>query len=599
MVYNDWSDDDTMTTKGRDKFRHERSYDDYDRRKRSRRSPTPPEERRRKRRPSPRRGRDMEIDQDAAFGAFPMMDMMNPQMMGTTAWTRFPVDPNQLDYLVPYKQFSEYHRRTAGRRIDDEDIQKRYAHYKEKFASRQLSQFFSANKDKQWFLEKYHPVQSRARYEDMIQRRKRYLKDFLMSLENGELDDIRLDKTTEDVVEAKKEEEDENEEYEPRLVIKTVPPTIAREKILEMYSKVDGFDYLSLSEPQPNRKFQRIGWICFKPGTDIKHVFNQLDNQKVDDFVFHLALNRKSNLQNRTPRVAPEITQSVDRLTKDLEQIRELALALEAMLSDDLEESGMKAVENRAKKVIADHEEESETFKLKKRLDMLITYLRRVHMYCYYCAMECDSLEELNRKCCEPHCRSTVEENNNDSKQGARNEKGAMIWAKNLDQKISMKIHTPDERELKKLGGKVAQAEVDEFVQEHVLKEHESKFKCQVGECSKAFKGYDYVEKHILTKHPDEIERKRAEVDYFNNYVCDPNHLLPSQQTMPNMAQPPPFIMRPPAISWEQIPRLGIDMSWNSRRPRPDESLPKDPRQVKSYVDLDAPAEGDSNISFY
>jgi hypothetical protein len=43
MVYNDWSDDDTMTTKGRDKFRHERSYDDYDRRKRSRRSPTPPE----------------------------------------------------------------------------------------------------------------------------------------------------------------------------------------------------------------------------------------------------------------------------------------------------------------------------------------------------------------------------------------------------------------------------------------------------------------------------------------------------------------------------------------------------------------------------
>lgn len=42
MVYNDWSDDDT-TTKGRDKFRHERSHDDYDRRKRSRRSPTPPE----------------------------------------------------------------------------------------------------------------------------------------------------------------------------------------------------------------------------------------------------------------------------------------------------------------------------------------------------------------------------------------------------------------------------------------------------------------------------------------------------------------------------------------------------------------------------
>ena len=30
-----------------------------------------------------------------------------------------------------------------------------------------------------------------------------------------------------------------------------------------------------------------------------------------------------------------------------------------------------------------------------------------------------------------------------------------------------------------------------------------------------------------------------------------------------------------------------------------DSNLPKDPRQVKSYVDLDAPAEGDADISFY
>lgn len=30
-----------------------------------------------------------------------------------------------------------------------------------------------------------------------------------------------------------------------------------------------------------------------------------------------------------------------------------------------------------------------------------------------------------------------------------------------------------------------------------------------------------------------------------------------------------------------------------------DEDMPRDPRQVKSYVDLDAPAEGDADISFY
>ncbi|CEI97683.1 hypothetical protein RMCBS344292_11813 [Rhizopus microsporus] len=529
------------------------------------------------------------------YGNFLMMEMMNPQL----AWARFPMDPNQLDYLVPYKQFYEYTKRTSNRRIDDEDVQKRYSHYKEKFAARQLSQFFSANKDKQWFLEKYHPTHSRARYEEMIQRRKKYMQEFLAALEQGEFDDVCFDKKPESST-AGEQTTEEEEEYESRLVIKTVPPTIAREKILEMCSKVEGFDYLALSEPQPSRKFHRIGWICFQQGTDIKKAFDQLDNQKVDDFVVHLALNRKSATQNRTPRTAPEITQSADRLKKDLDQIKELATALEAMLSE--EENGMKLVEQRADKVIAEHSDADEIYKMKKKLDMLITYLRRVHMYCYYCGVECDSLEELNRKCCEPHCRASPEASSpSDSK--SKNEKGVIQWAKNLDQKISLKIHTPDERELKKLGGRVLQSEIDDFLREHVLQEHESKFKCQVGECSKAFKGLPFVEKHIMTKHADEIERKKTEVEYFNNYVCDPNHLLPTQSQQPVVPiSQPAFIMRPPAISWEQIPRLGIDMqpSWNSRRPmRQDENLPRDPRQVKSYVDLDAPAEGDSNISFY
>ncbi|CAO3630533.1 unnamed protein product [Mucor hiemalis] len=627
--------------------------------------------------PGPRYGNKPEVLSNSPFvgqnnpGGFPMMDMMNPQMMNQ-GWGgnpgRFPVDPNQLDYLVPFKQFFDYTKRTSNRRIDDEDMQKRYAHYKEKFASRQLAQFFVANKEKEWFQEKYHPKLSLPRYNDIKVRRKRYLSNFLEELEKGVFDEIRYDKegqatTTND---SKNEDEtetteamnadDSNAEYETRLVIKTVPPTIAREKIIEMCNKIEGFDYLSLSEPGPNKKFHRIGWISFKEGTDMKKVFELMDNQKVDDFVFHLAMNRKDTPQNRVPRIAPDISNTTERLQKDLEQAKEIALALEAILDEEVQ--GLKAVESRAQKAIdervkpeeeeakkegsedgkVDDEDSVDRWNLKKSLDLIIVYLRRVHMYCYYCALECDSLEELNKKCAEPHCRaaaSAVIDDNVDPKQVAKNERGVAQWAKNLDQKISMKIHTPDDRELKRLGGRVLQAEIDDYVKEHVLKEHESKYKCQVGECSKAFKGFDYVEKHILSKHPEEIERIKGEVEYYNNYVCDPNHLIPSTNA-PNMMnpmannmafghQPQPFMMaRPPMpmpgmhgvmapTPWDQIPRIGfgVDNSgWNSavnaaRRSRGpgamdlDDSLPKDPRQVKSYVDLDAPAEGDSNISFY
>jgi hypothetical protein len=179
------------------------------------------------------------------------VDMMNPQMVNQ-GWggnvNRFPlVDPAQLDYLVPFKQFYEYTKRTATRRIDDDDMQKRFAHYKEKFAARQLAQFFVANKEKEWFQEKYHPTISRPRYEDIKTRRRRYLKEFLCELEKGDYDSVRYDKDGAAAIPSNNEEEDAdaaavndntddeaNIEYESRLVIKTVPPTIAREKIMEV-----------------------------------------------------------------------------------------------------------------------------------------------------------------------------------------------------------------------------------------------------------------------------------------------------------------------------------------------------------------------------
>lgn len=162
-----------------------------------------------------------------------------------------------MDYLVPFKQFNDFTRRTSTRRIDDEDMQARYAAYKEKFSSRQLAQFFVANKDKEWFQEKYHPKKSQPRYEDIKDRRRRYLKTFVEDLEKGVYDDINFDKKEDGAAAANadaaaenenKEEKKEGEavtataengddadaEYESCLVIKTVPPTIAREKIMEV-----------------------------------------------------------------------------------------------------------------------------------------------------------------------------------------------------------------------------------------------------------------------------------------------------------------------------------------------------------------------------
>ncbi|KAG0194485.1 hypothetical protein DFQ28_010569 [Apophysomyces sp. BC1034] len=720
-------------------------YDRYERKKRSRRAETPPEERRHKRHasftspphsarpygahratrgsrerdprepdyhhqegdhyipnyerdgyvPGPRYSNIPEPPNGGSAFGYPVMDVMNPQLVGGR-WPSVgripPIDPNQFDFLMPYKQFCEYLRQTHSRsQFDESELQSRYGKYKAKYAARQLSLFFSSNKDKQWFQEKYHPTIALPRIQEMKQRRRQYLKDFLTALDEGKFDDIQYDEQNsvdqtsssdhKEDGEVEKESESYTEiqgdgtvEYEQHLIIKTVPPTIPRQRIIEMCEEVEGFEYLALSEPSPSKKFHRIGWIRFKDGTDIQKAFDQLQNLKIDDFIFHLAMNRKNQIQSRATKTAPEIANTAERLRADLQNALDLCAEMDNELGDDVK--GLQSVVSRSKHVISEHnkktvteeteqadeaksDDSNDVFQLKKELDMLLLYLRSVHMYCYYCGMETDSLEELNRRCVDPHCRKELgssASNTSDAKQAAKNEKIVAQWVKNLDQRTAMKIEKPDGRKLEKMGGRSLESETDAFIQEHVLKEHEAKYKCKVGECAKAFKGFDFVEKHIMTKHREEVARLSEEIEFYNNYVRDPNHLLPvSSSSHVNVAvgmgsstmggnvgfsgTPSPFMlpgmnngMRPPpglpvqaaavGTPWDQIPRIGFgDVNWtnpsgsNRRDPYQkgsagaarrdtssmdiDELMPRDPRQVKSYVDLDAPAEGDADISFY
>lgn len=161
-------------------------------------------------------------------------------------------DLEQLDHVVSFKQFCEHLRRTHPRsHFDEEDLQQRYQRYREKQQAKQLAKFFANNKEKQWFKEKYHPAISRDRIKQTKERRLQYLKSFLMELSEGKYDNVQYDatdgSTEEESTSDLKEEENENDteksngdssaadaqEFENYLVIKTVSPTIARDRIIE------------------------------------------------------------------------------------------------------------------------------------------------------------------------------------------------------------------------------------------------------------------------------------------------------------------------------------------------------------------------------
>ncbi|KAG0328940.1 hypothetical protein BGZ99_004014 [Dissophora globulifera] len=287
----------------------------------------------------------------------------------------------------------------------------------------------------------------------------------------------------------------------------------------------------------------------------------------------------------------------------------------------------------------------------RRSLDLFIEYLRQVHLFCYYCGGDSDNVEEFARKCSK-HYR------NPDSKVPV-NSKGA-IWVKNLEHKLNLKIKPPTDEEIVKLGGSSLEKAVLKFLQSKTQQDEPTKWRCKV--CTKPFRGEEFVHKHIRTKHPDEIKSVEDNILLFNNYILDPNHINPSaqqQQAQPpgfgfNMPAPmfggppmpigfmpghpigmpfmpafPPSFM-PPSFAaagamtgtpMDQIPRIGFDIA--KRRGSKDEGGDKpkfgrtdmvparppsmmldprsrmlDPRKVKSYVDLDAPAEGDIDAKY-
>ncbi|ORX91462.1 hypothetical protein K493DRAFT_286786 [Basidiobolus meristosporus CBS 931.73] len=575
------------------------------------------------------------------------------------------IDPNKLDTLVSFKHFSDWvNSQDPGARHHEDELERRYAIYKENFNVRQLNNFFEQHKNSDWFRERYHPKLSLERKNEIKQLKKKLYEQFVDDLNSGKYDDINLDdsrntdatKGTEHKSDEKLESEESseskpadpmaNEENSNTLFIKSVPPSISREQVVKLCETVDGFSYLSLSEPNPQKKYHRLGWIVFKEGSNIQEAFEALNKSKIDEFQFHLALH-KHQLTTR-PRVAPHIANTPERLRHDEEKVRKLVDLLDQEAQEGFEggrlvRERLAVIETQNENQMADGDD-SELLPTKRSLDLHMEYLRKVHLFCYYCGIEADSLEEFTRKCVERHLRKTTPEPATNSATGKPNNNG-QTWIKNLDKKIDMRLSDYSPTEIEKIGGKNPESELDKFTQKNVNKVDEGRYRCSL--CNKLFKGEEFVKKHIGHKHPENFAEISEEVDYYNNYVRDPFHItLPSTTNAPGaigapgapggpgmpgffpFMQPPnnfmspgfgmnmPFIPQAAAVGtpMHQIPRIGFDTprgrgaggrvlfgsaDRNKKTPgAPVDRLPVDPRQVKSYVDLDAPAEGDVDIHY-
>ncbi|MCD9437301.1 hypothetical protein LVA97_33205, partial [Klebsiella pneumoniae] len=72
------------------------------------------------------------------------------------------------------------------------------------------------------------------------------------------------------------------------LLIKTIAPHVSRQNLEDfcrenLGEEEGGFKWLSLSDPNPSKRFHRIGWVMLHPSSDAPLADDPDEDLKLDD----------------------------------------------------------------------------------------------------------------------------------------------------------------------------------------------------------------------------------------------------------------------------------------------------------------------------
>ncbi|KAM8794241.1 serrate RNA effector molecule homolog [Eudromia elegans] len=383
------------------------------------------------------------------------------------------------------------------------------------------------------------------------------------------------------------------------LFMRNVAPNISHAEIAALCKRYPGFMRVALSEPQPERRFFRRGWVTFDRSVNIKEICWSLQNIRLRDCELSPGVNRDLT---RRVRNVNGLTQHRAVVRNDIKLAAKLVHALDgraqlwgadgdapgapdgdapsapdgdAAVSDaGLWGPGAAPSQNPVLKHITDYlieevsAEEEELLgrsgdaaeeaprdnhpaevtverdeKLLKVLDKLLLYLRIVHSVDYYNACEYVNEDEMPNRCGIVHVRGPLPPNRVSHGEVAE-------WQKTFEERLSPLLSAREplsDEDAQRMGRKDPELEVEKFVsantQELGKDKEKGKDKWLCPLSGKKFKGPEFVRKHIFNKHADKVAEVRKEVAFFNNFLLDPKRpALPEGKGGP---APPPHGMSP------------------------------------------------------
>eukprot|EP01117_Protostelium_nocturnum_P015737 TRINITY_DN6122_c0_g1_i2.p1 TRINITY_DN6122_c0_g1~~TRINITY_DN6122_c0_g1_i2.p1 ORF type:complete len:371 (-),score=170.99 TRINITY_DN6122_c0_g1_i2:111-1223(-) len=261
------------------------------------------------------------------------------------------------DYPMNFKQFCE----TQPEDLKAEELSKRYEDHLEECKRRNLRNFWEGHKEDSWMKEKYLPSKEEAKRIKGIEKAKREAENFDREL------NVSFDFEEENKAEKTEQGENNKEKFnvENSLFIRSVPVSRTKSEFQSLFSGMEGFSKLMVTQPIIFRKYSRNIWIFFQTKENAEEAMNKLNKTKVGEFELDLVLNSKENFPFGGTKVAP--SSSVEKMSKDLQLAIKLCNSLDSERELESFESFLKEGGDEVKK-----------------LDLLIRYLRQVHSFCFY-----------------------------------------------------------------------------------------------------------------------------------------------------------------------------------------------------------------------
>jgi len=341
------------------------------------------------------------------------------------------------------------------------------------------------------------------------------------------------------------------------LFMRIVPANVTRADLEAVCKRYPGFLRVAMSDPSSERRYARRAWASFDHTVNIKDICWNLSNIRVKDVELNPCVNR--DVTNRIRSVngiaCSPMTMQLDmnlaiKLVKKLDEKNELYMkpstngdsdetkttegvedvdSLDSKEDDDLDLPNenpliLKLPDNISEMVTGLETEDEEDDKkdypivvndeLAHFLDLLLIYLRLVHCIDYYNGNEYLHEDEMPMRCGIMHVRAAPLE--------AASKKDVREFfnqnAEKLESVLKVdEIATEDEAE--KFGKKNEEVEVENFIKANTQELAKDKWLCPLS--GKKFRGPEFIRKHIIMKHVENVDNVKAEVKYFNNYIYD------------------------------------------------------------------------------